>query len=127
MQAVQPTTGRLIALYAPVLLASQPTEIDFGRPFRRGRHRDREDEMAAQEPMHTVAEVAQRLKSSRGLVYVLCETGKLSHHRIGVGRGTIRITESDLEAFLQATRVETPRPATAVGLKHIRLARAGSR
>lgn len=77
--------------------------------------------------MHKVAEVARLLKCSPALVYVLCEKGKLNHHRIGVGRGTIRITEGDLEAFLQATRVESQRPITAVGLKHIRLTRAGSR
>ena len=75
----------------------------------------------------TVQEVAQRLRCSRALVYLLCEKGKLSHHRLGLGRGTIRISESDLEAFLQTAHVEPRRLTTSVGLKHIRRPAVGSR
>ena len=59
--------------------------------------------------LFTVQEVSQRLRCSRALVYLLCEKGKLSHHRLGLGRGTIRISESDLESFLQAAHVEPQR------------------
>lgn len=74
----------------------------------------------------TVREVAERLKCSRALIYALCEKGKLSHHRLGMGRGTIRVSVGDLEAFLHATHVEPQRLTTTVGLKHIRLPAAGS-
>ena len=80
-----------------------------------------------QHELLTVQEVAERLKCSRALIYALCEKGRLNHHRLGLGRGTIRISVSDLEAFLQAARVEPQRLTTTVGLKHIRLPAAGSR
>ncbi len=86
-----------------------------------------ENETKAPTDFLTVQDVARRLKCSRALVYVLCEKGKLNHHRLGLGRGTIRITESDLETFLQAAHVEPQRLTTAIGLKHIRLNAAGSR
>lgn len=75
----------------------------------------------------TVQEVADRLKCSRALVYALCDKGKLPHHRLGLGRGTIRVSERDLATFLNASRIEPHRITTAVGLKHIRLASSASR
>ena len=77
----------------------------------------------------TVQDVARRLKCSRALIYVLCEKGQLRHHWFGVGRGTIRVSESDLELFLQAAHVEPQRvaPASPVVFKHIRLPVRGSR
>ena len=69
--------------------------------------------------MLTVADVAKRLRCSPSLVYGLCASGKLPHHRLGLGRGTIRVTEDQLEAFLQGT-VITPTPAAAAELRHIR-------
>jgi excisionase family DNA binding protein len=41
----------------------------------------------------TVQEAAKRLEVSTGLVYKLCNMGKLGHCRIGAGRGVIRIDE----------------------------------
>lgn len=52
----------------------------------------------------TVEQAASRLKVSRSLVYSLIETGKLTCHRIGIGRGTIRLLPNDLETFLASCR-----------------------
>jgi len=76
--------------------------------------------------MLTVSDVAERLSVSSSLVYQLVESGKLSHHRIGTGRGTIRISESDLKSYLSdchavaQTKQSVARPRRAK-LKHIRL------
>ena len=87
---------------------------------------DRSDASTSDELM-TAQEAAARLKCSRALIYALCEKGKLSHHRLGLGRGTIRISTADLAAFLNESRVEPSRISSAVGLKHIRLASVVSR
>ena len=45
-------------------------------------------------------------------------------HRIGIGRGAIRISEDDIEAYLASCRVEKGRPprrATRLKLKHLKL------
>lgn len=55
-----------------------------------------------------VREAAKRLEVSVTLIYELCHAGKLPHARIGLGRGTIRIAESDVEAYLRSARVEGP-------------------
>jgi excisionase family DNA binding protein len=73
----------------------------------------------------TVRDVAKRLAVSASSVYALVETGRLACHRIGIGRGTIRIDETDLAAFLDACR-SAPRPAprrasTRPQLKHLRI------
>ena len=70
--------------------------------------------------MHTVGEIAKRLKVSCSTVYSLVEQGLLRCHRIGMKRGTIRITEEQLQEFLKATEVK---PASSVPseLRHIRL------
>lgn len=73
----------------------------------------------------TVRETAERLKVSPATVYALVSSGQLACHRIGTGRGTIRISEGNIEAYLQECQFEaagkptppTPRPR----LKHIRL------
>ena len=57
--------------------------------------------------MLTVTQVAERLQVSRSIVYALIDARKLSCHRIGLGRGTIRISESDLDAYLK-NHVEPP-------------------
>ncbi len=68
--------------------------------------------------MLTVADVACRLKCSLALVYALCSEGKLPHHRLGLGRGTIRISEEQFAEFLQAAKVEHPCSAE-LPLKHL--------
>lgn len=46
----------------------------------------------------TVKQAATRLGVSKSLIYQLCAIGKLPHYRVGIGRGTIRIEERDLDA-----------------------------
>lgn len=75
--------------------------------------------------MLTVGEVAEQLRVSSSSIYGLIETGKLACHRIGVGRGTIRIDERDLDTFLNACRTsprslprrKQPQPT----LKHLKI------
>ncbi len=74
--------------------------------------------------MFTVREVAMRLRVSPSLVYQLVEAGKLACHRIGTGRGAIRISLLDLDAYLQECRSErhTPMPKPPrPRLKHLKL------
>ena len=54
----------------------------------------------------TVKEVAHRLRVSASLVYQLVDAGKLACHRIGNGRGAIRIRPDDLANYLQVCRRE---------------------
>ena len=54
----------------------------------------------------TVKEVARRLRVSASLVYQLVDSGKLGCHRIGNGRGAIRIRPDDLANYLQVCRKE---------------------
>jgi excisionase family DNA binding protein len=70
----------------------------------------------------TVREVAAELRVSTSLVYELIESKKLACHRIGKGRGAIRVGRVDLDRFVEECRVEsqpprvrTPRPQ----LKHL--------
>ena len=71
--------------------------------------------------MLTVKDVAEKLQIAAGTVYALIESGRLVAHRFGNGRGTIRVTEEDLNAYIESCRqgksVEkrTRRPC----LKHI--------
>ena len=72
----------------------------------------------------TVRDVADLLRVSPSLVYQLVETGKIACHRIGRGRGAIRIHPDDLEQFLAACRSEQHEPAPRLRrpkLKHIKL------
>ena len=72
----------------------------------------------------TVRDVASQLRVSPSLVYQLVETGKLACHRIGTGRGAIRISLTDLEAYLRDCRSErqTPIPKPSrPRLKHLKL------
>jgi excisionase family DNA binding protein len=74
--------------------------------------------------MRNVREIAQQLGVSVSSVYALVSSGRLSCHRIGSGRGAIRISESDLEDYLltcrQGRRLQNPMPRR-VKLKHLRL------
>jgi excisionase family DNA binding protein len=65
--------------------------------------------------LYTVAETAERLKVSVATVYALCGSKQLAHTRVGVGRGTIRISDQAIEDYLQARTVGTsvsPPPRT---------------
>jgi excisionase family DNA binding protein len=54
--------------------------------------------------MLTVKQVADELCVSATCVYQLIALGKLASHRIGVGRGAIRISVEDLAAFVEQSR-----------------------
>lgn len=54
--------------------------------------------------MYTVKEVAHQLAVSATCVYQLISQGKLACHRIGVGRGAIRIAAEDLAEFFEGCR-----------------------
>jgi excisionase family DNA binding protein len=70
--------------------------------------------------MYTVEEIANKLKVSCSTVYSLVEQGLLRCHRIGVKRGTIRVTEEQLQEFLTTTEVK-PTSSAPSELRHIRL------
>jgi excisionase family DNA binding protein len=74
--------------------------------------------------MLTVKEVAERLRVSRTCVYQLVERGKLACHRIGLGRGAIRIAIEDLAAYVEGCRVTrnagTEMSPHAGRLKHLK-------
>jgi excisionase family DNA binding protein len=70
-----------------------------------------------------VPEVASRLDVSASMVYALCASGRLPHVRVGLGRGTIRISEEDLKVFLESCRAD--RPAPLADLKHIKIRPGG--
>lgn len=74
----------------------------------------------------TVKDVAARLNVSASCVYQLVESGRLSHHRIGLGRGAIRVSEESISEYLDEVRHhasgERPRTTTArPKLKHLKL------
>jgi excisionase family DNA binding protein len=84
--------------------------------------------MSEFEVLLSVQHVAARLRISRASVYELVKRGALAVHRVGGGRGTIRISETDLQAYLSRCRSgggEERERAAAVpprrALKHIKV------
>lgn len=73
----------------------------------------------------TVKQTADQLQVSAALVYQLCAGRKLAHHRLGVGRGTIRIAEADLAAFVEDCKVLPYTLANVAGLRHLTMPSAG--
>jgi excisionase family DNA binding protein len=73
----------------------------------------------------TIKEAAERLSVRPSTVYALCARRKLPHVRVGLARGTIRIDESDLAAFVESCKVAGQLPTNAAGLKHIKGRSAG--
>jgi len=77
--------------------------------------------------MLTVIQVAERLQVSKQTVYTLIQNGRLATHRIGAGRGAIRVSEADLDIYLQSTRQVNaePQPRSPTSsrrvLRHLRL------
>lgn len=74
--------------------------------------------------MLTVQDVADRLNVSAACVYALVARNDLPHVRIGTGRGTIRILEEDLGAYLSGRRRDRPpepEPSVPMPLKHLRV------
>lgn len=74
--------------------------------------------------MLSVKQVAEQLNLSRQCVYALIESGLLPVHRFGVGRGTIRVSEADLNEYVASQREcrqkQTVRPRRSK-LRHLRL------
>jgi excisionase family DNA binding protein len=74
----------------------------------------------------TVREVAKTLEISVSLSYRLIESGKLGCTRHGLGRGVIRVSESQLADYLAMVErgphssVDEPAPRK-LRLKHLRL------
>jgi excisionase family DNA binding protein len=56
----------------------------------------------------TVREVANRLEISLSLAYLLISEGKLRATRHGIGRGTLRVSEAQLEEYLHAAQNAEP-------------------
>jgi len=52
----------------------------------------------------TVREAADFLKLSAGAIYALCSSGTLPHHRLGRGRGAIRIDRQDLVNYVESCK-----------------------
>lgn len=84
----------------------------------------RQTEKHSERVLLTVRDVARALQISIASVYAIVAEGKIACHRVGTGRGSIRIEERDLEEYLCSCRSEkaeetkrSPRPH----LKHIRL------
>jgi excisionase family DNA binding protein len=71
----------------------------------------------------TVAQAAERACVSNSLVYEWCKTGVLKHARYGRPgrRGTIRIGEEDLTAFLAGCQHKAHSSVGIPALKHISL------
>jgi excisionase family DNA binding protein len=65
----------------------------------------------------TVKQAAERLQVAPATIYGLCARLQLPHLRIGTGRGTIRLLEEDLLAFLRGRKVEGRRPAAPAGAR----------
>lgn len=57
----------------------------------------------------TVGEAAKYLRVSEGAIRELCNSGKLTHHRIGAGRGTIRIQREELKTYQAPHIARTPK------------------
>jgi excisionase family DNA binding protein len=55
----------------------------------------------------TVQEAAKILEVRTSTVYTLCRERLLGHQRVGAGRGVIRISRTDLDAYIESSRVET--------------------
>src|SRR5579872_2359648 len=71
----------------------------------------------------TPNQAAEKAGVSTSLVYEWCAQGLLPHYRFGRQgrRGTIRIEEAELEAFLARCRQAARPPEETPPLKHIRL------
>jgi excisionase family DNA binding protein len=72
----------------------------------------------------TINDVAAILKVSKSLVYGMIASGKIACHRIGNGRGAVRVRRDDLEHFINQCRVGPSLPpvrSQRPKLKHLRI------
>jgi excisionase family DNA binding protein len=71
----------------------------------------------------TVRQAAEKLEVSAATVYSLVASGKLRCHRIGMGRGVIRIAEEHLADYLRGAEPvpsPAPSPSPKPRLRHLR-------
>lgn len=70
----------------------------------------------------SVKEAASIMGITPPAVYDLCRSGRLAHYRMGTKGGCIKISASDLEAYVAACRVEAgARHEQPEPLRHVRL------
>lgn len=72
----------------------------------------------------SIKDVAARLGISVATTYAIVAAGKLRCHRIGLGRGCIRISEEQVAEFLRGAApvvrlAEPPPPVGTIQLKHL--------
>jgi excisionase family DNA binding protein len=67
----------------------------------------------------TVSEVARRLRCSLSNAHALISSGKLTAYRVGAGGGGLRVTEQQLQQFLERS-VVSPGEDDEPPLKHLR-------
>lgn len=72
--------------------------------------------------MYTVKQVAERLNISVRTIYAAVERGDLKCHRFGQRRGTIRVSEENLRAYLEqsVSQAESSLPKLPTQFKHLR-------
>ena len=75
--------------------------------------------------MLTVKQVAERLNVSQSFVYELLREGRLRHYSLGKSQGAKRISEAQLQAFLE--EAEGQPPSASQEEETFRHFRAGSR
>ena len=68
----------------------------------------------------TVAEVKNRLRCSLSNVYNLIEAGELRCYRVGKGKGGIRVSERQLQDFLDSRETRPDEEEDATPLRHLR-------
>lgn len=70
-----------------------------------------------------VPQVAEKLNCSLATTYALIESGQLQAVKIGAGGGGVRVTEEDLDSFIESRRIApppAPRNVRTVSLKHLK-------
>jgi len=88
-------------------------------------HQPSQAQATDQQPrLLTVRDVAEVLQLSPACVYAMVAEGKLVVHRVGTGRGSIRVNRRDLDDYLDSCREQSqrsrPRPPRP-RLKHLKL------
>ena len=68
-----------------------------------------------------VREAAARLEVSAATVYALVAAGRLRCYRVGMGRGSIRISDEHLAAYLAGAEPKAATPAVAVPVRRVKL------
>ncbi len=71
-------------------------------------------------------QLAEKLNVSLSTVYGLIESRRISCHRIGRGRGAVRVSEEDLAAYLASCRCDAhgdklPSRPPRVKLRHVQV------